>query len=152
MTPDYSHSLEKPYKPLRRPYPITNPLLKEEIQDCILYYNNLEINDVRDTIEWINSTRGYVLGRIRKISPKKNEVKRCSIQDIQEILNISGRWLKRLRGCENNTSGPVPKAIIHYAYRLKPHDMPEISYYKEGKNLSDKSKRSTNSRSKRGDT
>ncbi|MDD3068160.1 MAG: hypothetical protein PHF13_04735 [Acholeplasmataceae bacterium] len=151
MTPDYSHSLEKPYKPLRRPYRRTDPRLKAEIQECILYYNDVAQKYGGGTIEWIwNKSMGYVLGRVIRSFPDMDIVIKCTIEDFKEILNTSGRW-ERHSG-EIHSSGEVPGWIIQIARRLKPYDMPKISYYKEGKNPSDNSKRSTNSRSKRGDT
>ncbi len=123
--------------PLRRPYPITDPRLNKEIRDCILYYNNLAILNRRVIIEWINSAEGYVLGKIWESPNGKNKVKRCNLQDIREILNIGGRWLRHLRSCENRTFGLVPWEIVHYTHGLGPFDLPGISYHDERKNLNE---------------
>lgn len=132
MTPIYSPSPETPIPPLRRPFPITDTRLKKEIQDCILYYNNQALTNGRAIIEWVSFSDGLFLGKIVRLPNEKNKVKRCTLQDIREILNIGGRWLKHIRSCESQTFGPVPWEIVRYTNILGPLDLPEISIYGVG--------------------
>ena len=132
MTLDYSSPPKIQPPPLRRPFPITDPRLSREIQDCILYYNNLALTNGRAIIEWVSFSEGLFLGKIVRLPNEKNKVKRCTMQDMREILNIGGRWLKQIRSCENHKSGLVPWEIVRYANILGPLDLPEIPIYGEG--------------------
>lgn len=132
MTLDYSSPPKIQPPPLRRPFPITDPRLSREIQDCILYYNNT--ND-KVKVQWVSFSDGFSLVKILSTSNEKKKVKRCTLNDIREILDQGGRWLKHIRSCENHTSGPVSWKIVRYAQTLRPLDLPEIPHYVEEKDL-----------------